>query len=256
MKDNNLGLGAKNGSHGDENSTTGLDGLRNLLGRLNGKGEELLEKEQRGRQDSRRTIYAERRWGSGNFVSGGFLVGDRIEDTETGCPEISDSAPRMGKVKSKALPDNGVSKKKKTRRIERESEPDALPRQGDLASPADLGTKQSDEKAPYGGGERQARCSKSTDDNAVEAQKSLEKLERKKRRRARKAEHLASKTSKQQEQRPSDSLPTHAGSGKQVSVAESQAVMVGPSHCRHAVRQRFIQYKKMSMMDERALNEV
>ena len=80
IKDDNLGLGAKIGSGVGHGECTGLDAFKNLLGRLNGKDEDELEKEQKSREDLKRAIYTERRWGSIRFVQGGFLVGDRIQN--------------------------------------------------------------------------------------------------------------------------------------------------------------------------------
>jgi Pin2-interacting protein X1 len=82
IKDDNLGIGAKIGSGVGHGECTGLDAFKNLLGRLNGKEEEELQKEQKeqkSRDDLKRAIYAEKRWGSMRFVKGGFLVGDKIQ---------------------------------------------------------------------------------------------------------------------------------------------------------------------------------
>ena len=79
IKDDNLGLGAKIGSGVGHGECTGLDAFTNLLGRLNGKDEEELEREQKSREDLKRAIYTERRWGSVRFVPGGFLIGDKIQ---------------------------------------------------------------------------------------------------------------------------------------------------------------------------------
>lgn len=80
IKDDNLGLGAKIGSGVGHGECTGLDAFKNLLGRLNGKDEEELEKEQKSREDLKKAIYTEARWGSIRFVQGGFLVGDKIQN--------------------------------------------------------------------------------------------------------------------------------------------------------------------------------
>ena len=79
IKDDNLGLGAKIGSGVGHGECTGLDAFKNLLGRLNGKDEDEIAKEQKSREDLKRAIYTERRWGSIRFVQGGFLVGDKIQ---------------------------------------------------------------------------------------------------------------------------------------------------------------------------------
>ncbi|KAH6671083.1 hypothetical protein B0J14DRAFT_595256 [Halenospora varia] len=79
IKDDNLGLGAKIGSGVGHGECTGLDAFKNILGRLSGKDEAEIQKEQQSRDDLKRAIYTERRWGSIRFVPGGFLIGDKIE---------------------------------------------------------------------------------------------------------------------------------------------------------------------------------
>ncbi|KAI9717307.1 MAG: hypothetical protein M1812_004834 [Candelaria pacifica] len=78
MKDDNLGVGAR-GSRQPEGECVGLDAFQGLLGRLNGKSDQTLEKEQQSRNDVKRVLYTERRWGGMHFVKGGLLVGDKIE---------------------------------------------------------------------------------------------------------------------------------------------------------------------------------
>jgi Pin2-interacting protein X1 len=73
LRDDNLGLGAK--SRGERPDDFGLEGLNGLLGRLNGKDDDELEKERSGRQMLRTKMVLEGRWGM-KFVSGGVLGGD------------------------------------------------------------------------------------------------------------------------------------------------------------------------------------
>ena len=79
VKDDNLGLGAKKGSGLAQGECTGLDAFQALLGRLNGKDEDELVKEQKSREALKRAIYSEHKWGSVRFVKGGFLIGDKIQ---------------------------------------------------------------------------------------------------------------------------------------------------------------------------------
>lgn len=116
LKDDNLGLGAKRGSERAENF--GLAGLESILGRLNGKEEEVKKEEER-RDEIEKRAFVYRKYGLMNFISGGFLVGDRItkkpdvnNETETKAevksePESDDSkaAERMKKRKREELPD-------------------------------------------------------------------------------------------------------------------------------------------------------
>ncbi|KAB8302944.1 hypothetical protein EYC80_006260 [Monilinia laxa] len=101
VKDNNLGLGAKVGSGVGHGECTGLDVFQNLLGRLNGKEEAEIEKEQKSRDDLKRAIYAERKWGSIRFVKGGVLVGDKIQDLIDGEKERVKALEAKGKETEK-----------------------------------------------------------------------------------------------------------------------------------------------------------
>merc|ERR1711881_187796 len=77
LRDDNLGLGAKNGKQ--EADKFGLDMFQGLLGRLNGKSEAVLEKEAGYRRDIALKEMVVKRFGGTTFVSGGYLVGDKIE---------------------------------------------------------------------------------------------------------------------------------------------------------------------------------
>ncbi|RKF57091.1 Protein PXR1 [Erysiphe neolycopersici] len=100
LKDNNLGLGAKIGTGVGHGECTGLDAFKNLLGRLNGKTQTQIAQEQKVRVDIRRAIYTEKRWGTMNFVSGGYLVGDKIQNLT----DIENKRKLEGADKDDAVP--------------------------------------------------------------------------------------------------------------------------------------------------------
>ena len=81
LKDDNLGIGAKPGRSQEDGQTTGLDMFQDILGRLNGKSESQLETEQMSRSQVKRSMFVEQRWGSLRFVDGGFLVGDKLQES-------------------------------------------------------------------------------------------------------------------------------------------------------------------------------
>lgn len=247
-----MGLGAKNGALSDGGPTTGLDGLQNLLGRLNGKNEQILEKEHRSRTDSRRTIYADRRWGFGNFISGGFLVGDQnyLEDAEN-C-ENSDLALLACKV----VPRTGITNQgwEREERSIRESQSEALHDSTDMAPQPRPNASVPDERVKEKIDMRSVKRSRATNDHALELPTHIQKKERKAQRRVHKAEKSAAKASNQRGRRPPDLLPpSNESQGQERAVETGSAYQ---SHGRHAVRKRFIQHKKMSLADQRALNEV
>ncbi|KIW94623.1 uncharacterized protein Z519_04599 [Cladophialophora bantiana CBS 173.52] len=96
FKDDNLGLGAKrkSGREAVEEQRTGLDAFQGLLGRLNGKSDEVLKQEEKKVEDRKLAMYAHGRWGGMIFVKGGVLVGTIGKKEEKTVQE--------GKVKDKA----------------------------------------------------------------------------------------------------------------------------------------------------------
>lgn len=105
LKDDNLGLGAKRGSERAENF--GLAGLESILGRLNGREEE-VKKEEARREEIEKRAYVYRKFGSMNFISGGFLVGDKLVPRSE--VKLESSEP---KIKEEPDSDNESSKKRK-----------------------------------------------------------------------------------------------------------------------------------------------
>ncbi|KEF53830.1 uncharacterized protein A1O9_10232 [Exophiala aquamarina CBS 119918] len=91
FKDNNLGLGAKHKSKDLEGQRTGLDAFQGLLGRLNGKSDQELQKEEKKVEDRKLEMYVKGRWGGMVFVKGGTLVGDRDFGTGDKIQETTDS---------------------------------------------------------------------------------------------------------------------------------------------------------------------
>ena len=78
MKDDNLGLGARNGGE-RAGECTGLNDFKDLLGRLNGENEQDIEERREKRKDAKIRVYVAGRWGGMRFVSGGWLIGDKIQ---------------------------------------------------------------------------------------------------------------------------------------------------------------------------------
>ncbi|KAI0023042.1 hypothetical protein F4780DRAFT_125020 [Xylariomycetidae sp. FL0641] len=126
LKDDTLGLGAKpRQKQNDE--CTGLVGFADLLGRLNGKSEETIKKEQAVRSELKTSLFVERRYGPMRFVSGGLLVGDQMKMTELMAKEPK-SDDDQDKVKKEELSDTGLedikpSKKEKKSKKRKAEEP-------------------------------------------------------------------------------------------------------------------------------------
>ncbi|KAK4191721.1 protein PXR1 [Podospora australis] len=119
LKDDTLGLGAKR-NNGDE--CTGLNAFQHLLGRLNGKSEDVLAAEEKKREDTKLSLYVERKLGRINFVRGGWLVGDTLkEEPKADAPDVKsesddeeeESTEAAEPVETTATEEKKSSKKRK-----------------------------------------------------------------------------------------------------------------------------------------------
>ncbi|KAK0731079.1 hypothetical protein B0H67DRAFT_563734 [Lasiosphaeris hirsuta] len=114
LKDDNLGLGAK---RNNGNECTGLDAFQLLLGRLNGKSEDVLEAEKQAIEEAKIGRYLASKIGTIRFVKGGWLVGDQLTETpveETEKP-LETAATEFSTSSDEEAPDP-VSKKSKKRK--------------------------------------------------------------------------------------------------------------------------------------------
>lgn len=271
LKDDNLGLGAQRGQV--EGHNFGLATFQDLLGRLNGKGEEELQKDQSIRADLGRRLYAEQKWGPARFVRGGFLVGDKIE--------VGESNGQFERPPERP-PTNIMSS-----REERGSDAAGL-EQRDAYTGAVLGNTSKEKKEKnrtkktgkiIDTGTADRDLGDSLHDRAITApggnQESSEITESKEERRKRKLEKRARKEAKLQQrtitphsERPSDEQKTMSAAvgpfpttcSVDTATATPQPPSSQPSILfagnRLAVRQRYIRQKKMSSMDPQALKEI
>ncbi|KAI2672480.1 hypothetical protein CBS147332_9329 [Penicillium roqueforti] len=96
LKDDNLGLGARIGR---ESEPTGLDAFKGLLGRLNGKSEVELKKDEQKRDDVRLARYAALKFPEVRFVRGGLLAQEK--ETEIPRPTPKDETAKRSKSDKK-----------------------------------------------------------------------------------------------------------------------------------------------------------
>jgi len=251
-KDDNLGLGCKQNS---EDTCTGLGDLQSLLGRLNGKGDGDIKRE----EDVRRKVYRDAKFGT-MFVRGEVLISDWVigatEKTEVkdGQEENENVEKQEGEVA--IMLDEAVVDKKKRKRAESGSHEEFI-------EPA-LETAESNTN-PNKEERRRAKEARKTYKEAKRLRRELKKLKRK---------------AREEEQSPPDgSTPEQLASGvstpviptsttiKQVtntkksvslpislsgSGASTPTVLTG----RQALRSKWIAQKRLSVMDAKALNEI
>jgi len=267
LKDDTAGLGCKagKGKNGNIDERFGLDGLAGILGRLNGKSDEKLAEEEAKRRDVKLMMWGDDGHGKGRvkFVSGGFLVGDRIvvkdaqeeNDKKRKRDQIGDELS-TDVASNKASDEDQERAAKKRRKEERKL--------------------QKLQKNPS------VEANTTVDSEAIEktvkqTEKAARKIAKEERRRAR-AERRAAKEAKRSSKKDRQTKESEESSNTEeetgvivvsptknmidapsiVEVVETTSIIstLTPFHPTRMVRQRYIQQKRMAGMDQKALNEV
>ena len=272
LKDDNLGLGARNGSYQGNGKTTGLDVFHDILGRLNGKSGDEIGEEQYKRSKVQRAAFVDNRWGQLPFVSGGLLVGDRLQ-------ECSKQQPLVSQSDKKASGDENISTPAETKGQDR-SPPKVsvkidrrnsicLEQQGHLCGKY---------KSEWGVCNKMSNERSSDDDSSNQelipvgnrATTRLEKTQAKTGKAERKRQRKLRRGIRHQKSKPpaalappqpyTSSLQEVGGEAISLSATTEDTKRRGAPKAiasdRISVRQRYIQHKKMSLIDRRALNEV
>ncbi|RDW64187.1 hypothetical protein BP5796_10689 [Coleophoma crateriformis] len=295
LREDNLGLGAKIGSGVGHGECTGLDVFKNLLGRLNGADEADLAKEQQSRDDLKRAIYTERKWGSIRFVPGGVLVGDKIQDlidgekerlrkladdsensssdssseseTEEEISEPVEQAPKKSKKrKAESLEDSApeasaakVKKSKKTQDADVDSEDDKKLKK--------KSKKRRDKEADADEPSDEAKAKKSKKEKKEKKKEKKEKRSKKEKSNEDSVDESSSKEAKKaakREKREKRKALEEAGSSTEITVVLSTPVSSASTgrstpvmmQGRHAVRSRNIAAKRLAAMDTASLNQI
>ncbi|CCU74497.1 G-patch RNA maturation protein [Blumeria hordei DH14] len=264
IKDDNLGLGAKVGTGVGHGECTGLDAFKNLLSRLNGKDKDEIDNEQRSRDNIRKAIYMEKKWGSLRFVSAGFLVGDKIEDS-------------INKESKPSLQTSERDNKESLKTGENGSDLDENMTQKDLSRKSEKKTKRNDfqdtrVKDPTtevkSSRKKRKLIEVSRDSTAIDAQQdrqTFENLETNlendepsvKKKDLKKAKKAEEKSRKKVEKKNRKELRNLNKSNPRKSNCTSPEPSVPPSmRGRHAIRSKNIAQKRMASIDVASLNQI
>jgi Pin2-interacting protein X1 len=280
LKDDNLGLGAKRGSERAENF--GLAGLESILGRLNGKEEE-VKKEEARREDIERRGWVAQKYGSMNFVSGGFLVGDKIER------KIKREVEVKVEIKEEELSAEETKPKKRRRdmsaddvkeesaeeepKLKRKKKSKDLPDQATAEEEVDKAERKKSKKEKKDKKDKKdkSKSKKSTDSEpeptplssttnpepvTSKAQRKAEKRARKEEKKAKKALKKAAKeAAESSSSSDSDTETPTISSAPTTGTSTPSGPAVAPRGYQ-AVRSRYIRQKKLASMDPQALREV
>lgn len=265
LKEDTLGLGAQRGKA--EGQNFGLIGFNDLLGRLNGKDEAVIQQEQQKRIEIGNKLYAQQRWGGTKFVSGGFLVGDRIEtlspksqevvEVKTGHVEdgtnLKETEEKDVRVVDELVKDaNKKSKKRKEREEKEATKSKKLEKESRKSRKAD---QDSNDSTSSSSDVKQYNEDTGSTDTHKETKE--ERRQRKAARKARKEEKRLKKAQKAggatSAEVPQTTASSEITSGVSTPVTGASTPLGGS---RINVRQRYIKQKRMAMMDPQALREV
>lgn len=258
LREEGLGLGASIGKVNAE--TFGLSLFSGVLGRLNGKSDVEVQKHQHALRDAELRMYQAQKYGNMNFVSGGFLVGDRIESASgSEAARLTKKAPKVstiGKSEAEGAAAEPERKKRKKdvkeRKVIAEVEDSSDRTKASGEDGDDARTKKKDNKKS-----KKSKKSKSTEDEETAED---ERSRRKQERRARKEERRRRKDEKRRQisnENSGTATPTTSSefdAASKNAASKPSAVMFAGN--RHAVRQRYIQQKRMASMDPKAVNEI
>lgn len=279
LREDNLGLGAKIG--GGNAETFGLSMFSGLLGRLNGKSDVEVKEKQDKLRDAELRTYTGRKYGYMNFVSGGLLVGDKMEDK----PPAAKSSSSSKKRKADEAVDEEDTQVTKSRKIEPESRSGAITEGLSLESGRTEKSKsKKDKKISKSGDTATHESAKSDSDSNSQSEDAAkeEKRKRKERRKAEKSVKSSKSTSeddekarlkqekrarkeerrKRKEEKRQKKAAKEAAKSQEASVSssESEGTATPPVSTnaggRQAVRQRYIASKRMASMDPQALKEI
>ena len=222
LKDDTLGLGAKRGHVEGENF--GLGSFQDLLGRLNGKSDEEIQKIQQARVSLGGKLYVGQRWAPCQFIRGGYLVGDKMEGIKS-----ADTAPAPS-----------MDKKRKEKEEEKH-----------------LVDTTSDKLA---GSAYSVRTDRVGETKEERRQRKLERRARRLEKRTKKEHEVAMGKSDGKEDRVAGVQSSRASRSTLVTPVDGAAsggwAIAGAVGRGQAVRQRFIRQKKMASLDPQALREV
>ena len=273
LKDDNLGIGAKKGSGVNQGECVGLDVFQTLLGRLNSTDEEEYVKEQERREDLKRAIYTEQKWGTIRFVHGGFLIGDKIQDLIDGekqrVKDLKDAGSDSDSTSSDSNSDSDSEeevkpkKEKKTIEVEtanltfdskskkRKSEDDgedkAAKKARKAAEKEERKTKKSAEKEDDSKLSKKERKQKRKEHRAAKEKKRAEKAAKKEAKAAAKKDGKKDKKRNRDDSTSAVSTPSVSGTSTPRPILQSG---------RLAVRARNIEAKRMAAMGSASINEV
>lgn len=240
LKGDNLGIGCKGGIKDDE--CTGLDLFQDLLGRLNGKEEEVEKRVQR-----RKVELVSGRYGM-KFVRGETYVSSDIDKLlenigKVEKAEVAKEKKREGRRRKNERKAAKASKAEQESQVEQSS---ASPPTEELTNKEEKGKKEK-KKPKKSGSSTPAPTSSSDPESKSKKRKRGDDAKNSKKRKRDKKDKKDRGDKRERSKESSDTETPALTSGTATPTA-----LTG----RHAIRHRYIAAKRSAVMDTKALNEV
>ncbi|KAL1914052.1 telomerase inhibitor [Sporothrix stenoceras] len=284
LREDNLGIGAAGPGANTANECTGLDIFKDLLGRLNGQSEEVIEEKRQARENAKMTLYVERRFGPMRFVRGGLLIGD----DETSDSTDESTAETTRKTTDEAAATTTTESTSSTSTSETEAESDAKEarrkakkeRKGEKKEKsrkrkAEAGVDEADNSEEADDSDRKDKKRKRSKDDAEDEEKAEKKNSKKEKKEKKekkdkkdkkeKKDKSEKKDKKDKKRRRDEESGISTGTGEDMDVdtatpSESEMVSSVPStfaaSSRNLARRRYINQKRAAVADPQALKQI
>ncbi|TPX16449.1 uncharacterized protein E0L32_003743 [Thyridium curvatum] len=242
LRADNLGLGAKK-NQGDE--CTGLDVFKDLLCRLNGKDEAVIEEQKKAREIIKMSHYIERKFGAVRFVRGGLLVGDQVQKLLDDAEAAAAAKEEEKSIKAEPADDSEASVESAPPKKDKKSKKRKAETDGD-----DDDTDRKSEKRRRKEERRKEKAKRKKDRSARSGSPSPEEPDSKKSKSGKKK-----KSKSKRETDDTESADQSSKDSENVTDCDAAAVAAVVAG-RHLARKRFIAQKRRAVMDPAALNQI
>jgi Pin2-interacting protein X1 len=271
LRDDNAGLGVQKGKSNAD--TFGLATLSGIFGRLNGKSEVEVQKQADTQRDLELQTYQSQKWGMMNFVYGGLLVGDKMEEGER--KRLADHNAKVLQSKRKAEDDAPAETSSSKKRKHGSAKGSGAASQSSEESDAETRASTEKQKKRSKKGESAADSSSETAERVSKkerkekhkkdrksgepsdkAQAKEEKRARKEARRKRREEKRAKKEAKGKASAQTSRDQSSDSSEDEADAPAPKPTTPSFASGRLAVRQRYIMQKRQAGMNPQAMAEI
>jgi Pin2-interacting protein X1 len=271
LRDDNAGLGVQKGKSNAD--TFGLATLSGIFGRLNGKSEVEVQKQADTVRDLELQTYQMQKRGMMNFVYGGLLVGDKMEEGER--KRLAEHNAKVLQSKRKAEDDTPaeISSSKKRKHSKGKSSEAASESSNESDAETEASKKKQKKRSKKGepaadsSSETAERASKKerkekhkkgdkSGERIDKAQAKEEKRARKEARRKRREEKRARKEAKGKASAQTSRDQSSDSSSDEADTPAPKPTTPSFASGRLAVRQRYIMQKRQAGMNPQAMAEI